>query len=79
MRWKLQWPVDHNSGDSTVPIASLVGFGGSAKVLPATPEKPAHSDGPNAPSVWENIFKILQGHAVQAAEANPATGVVKGG
>jgi hypothetical protein len=78
--WRLDWSSRAAQGDATVPLNSLLGFGGQAQVLQAIPQNPKHSTTPNSGYVWRNIFRVLQGQSIQdviETRANPATGALK--
>ncbi len=55
-------------GDGTVPLPSLVGYGGKAKVFkklvdePGGVTGPEHVAAPNSAWAWERIIEVLQGH-----------------
>jgi len=66
-------------GDGTVPLSSLIGFGGNANVFKRLPEDgvptektalahacgPQHVPSPNSPWAWARIVEVLQGMDVR--------------
>lgn len=59
--WRIHGDNEGKAGDGTVPTASLVGFGGPAKLLKPIPEGPSHADATKNDFVWDRIMEILQG------------------
>jgi len=52
-------------GDGTVPLRSLLGFGGPAKVFQALPGNPPHVPAPNSEWLWDRVIELLQGEDVR--------------
>jgi hypothetical protein len=48
-------------GDKTVPVVSLLGFGGPATVFKPLPGNPEHTEAPNSVWCWRRIIEVLQG------------------
>jgi hypothetical protein len=61
--WRLRAENAVEDGDGTVPLASLLGFGGKARVAPPIIEgrHRAHADTPKEGSIWLLIMRSLQG------------------
>jgi hypothetical protein len=58
------WTLDREAGegDGTVPLSSLLGFGGPAKVFAALPGGPNHVSAPNSDWLWDRVMEVLQGY-----------------
>jgi hypothetical protein len=61
--FKRFWQISTTTidGDGTVPVPSLLGFGGPARVFTAIPQDPDHTHAPNSPFVWDRVLDVLQG------------------
>jgi len=61
--WRLWGENEKKAGDGTVPLASLLGFGGKARCAPPLTEgrHRAHQDTPKEASIWLLIMRSLQG------------------
>ena len=61
--WRLWGQTTKNEGDGTVPLKSLVGFGGSARFAPIAKgsDNTAHEDTPKDGTIWLHIMGALQG------------------
>jgi hypothetical protein len=76
-KWRLS--VQNVEGDSTVPLVSLLGFGGDAKVFKPIPEKDhqEHVPAPNSVWLWRCMIEVLQGYDVSKhlnTSADPKAG-----
>ena len=61
--WKLG--AKREDGDGTVPLRSLLGFGGPAKIFNPLPGSPEHVPAPNSDWLWDRVLEVLQGVNVQ--------------
>jgi hypothetical protein len=61
--WRLWGENALRGGDGTVPLASLLGFAGKARVAPPITDghNRAHADTPKEGSIWLLIMRSLQG------------------
>lgn len=74
-KWRLS--VRKVDGDGTVPLVSLLGFGGPAKVFKALPGNPEHVPAPNSEWLWQRVVEVLQGYNVDKhlnTAADPVAG-----
>jgi hypothetical protein len=51
-------------GDGTVPLCSLLGFGGPAKVFQPLPKDPQHAPAANSEWLWDRVIEVLEGFDV---------------
>jgi hypothetical protein len=75
--WRVYARSAPDAGDGTVPIRSLLGFGGPAKVFKPLPAQPGHVEAPNDPLVWDRIMRTLQKRLLRddlEQEADPLNG-----
>jgi hypothetical protein len=82
-RWRFA-TLRQVEGDGTVPLRSLLGFGGPVTVFKKLVHGgedqvtgPLHQDAPNHPWAWARVIDVLQGHDVEEYLANvdPVRGV----
>jgi lecithin:cholesterol acyltransferase len=73
--FKRFWSVSRvtGDGDGTVPLPSLLGFGGPAKVFKALPGNPEHVPAPNSDFLWDRVMELLEGFDVSSFFQNADT------